>query len=60
MMKTNKVTLLSVFSAFLVMGFVDIVGIATNFVKEDFKLSETAAGFLPSITDRSSDESNRT
>jgi fucose permease len=49
MMKTNKVTLLSVFSAFLVMGFVDIVGIATNFVKEDFKLSETAAGFLPSM-----------
>jgi len=48
-MKTNKLTLFSVFSAFLVMGFVDIVGIATNFVKEDFKLSETEAGFLPSM-----------
>jgi MFS transporter, FHS family, L-fucose permease len=49
MKKNNIVALLSVFSAFLVMGFVDIVGIATNFVKSDFNLSDTEAGFLPSM-----------
>ncbi len=48
-MKNNKTALISVFSAFLVMGFVDIVGIATNFVKKDFALSETVSGFLPSM-----------
>jgi MFS transporter, FHS family, L-fucose permease len=48
-MKNSKTAFISVLSAFLVMGFVDIVGIATNFVKEDFKLSETVAGFLPSM-----------
>jgi MFS transporter, FHS family, L-fucose permease len=49
MMKNNKIALISVFSSFLVMGFVDIVGIATNFVKKDFELSDTVAGFLPSM-----------
>lgn len=29
--------------AFFVMGFVDLVGIATNYVKQDFSLSDTAA-----------------
>lgn len=29
--------------AFFTMGFVDLVGIATNYVKEDFALSDTAA-----------------
>lgn len=48
-MKNNKTALISVLSAFLVMGFVDIVGIATNFVKKDFELSDTVAGFLPSM-----------
>ena len=32
---------------FFVMGFVDIVGIATNYVKEDFSLSSTYANLLP-------------
>jgi fucose permease len=49
MMKNNKIALISVFASFLVMGFVDIVGIATNFVKKDFELSDTVAGFLPSM-----------
>jgi FHS family L-fucose permease-like MFS transporter len=48
-MKNNKLALISIFASFLVMGFVDIVGIATNFVKKDFELSDTVAGFLPSM-----------
>lgn len=48
-MKSSKTAILSVFSVFFVMGFVDIVGIASNFIKQDFKLSETEAGFLPSM-----------
>ncbi len=31
------------------MGFCDVVGIATSYVKEDFHLTETVAGFLPSM-----------
>ncbi len=30
------------------MGFCDVVGIATSYVKQDFGLSETLAGFIPS------------
>ena len=43
------VALLPVFFAFFVMGFVDVVGIATSYVKDDFQLSETMSGFLPSM-----------
>ncbi|WP_456088396.1 MFS transporter [Parabacteroides sp.] len=32
---------------FFVMGFVDLVGIATNYIKEDFALSDTSANLLP-------------
>ncbi|MHC8949163.1 MFS transporter [Sphingobacterium hungaricum] len=32
---------------FFVMGFVDIVGVATNYVKEDFALSDGMASLLP-------------
>lgn len=32
---------------FFVMGFADIVGTATNYVKDDFKLSDTMANLLP-------------
>ena len=35
--------------AFFVMGFVDMVGTATNYVKADFDLSDTMANFLPSM-----------
>lgn len=35
--------------AFFAMGFVDLVGIATNYVKADFKLSDTMANLLPSM-----------
>ncbi|MCJ7450091.1 MAG: MFS transporter [Bacteroidales bacterium] len=32
---------------FFIMGFVDVVGISTNYVKQDFKLSDTLANLLP-------------
>lgn len=35
--------------AFFAMGFVDLVGIATNYVKADFRLSDTMANLLPSM-----------
>lgn len=50
-MKNSKaiVILLPIFFAFFVMGFVDVVGIATEYVKADFGLSERLSGFLPSM-----------
>ncbi len=33
--------------SFFVMGFVDLVGVATSYVKQDFKLSESMANLLP-------------
>lgn len=47
---TKKISLAQVFPvlfAFFVMGFVDVIGIATNHIKEDFELSETMAKMLP-------------
>lgn len=41
--------LLPVLFCFFVMGFCDVVGISTSYVKHDFGLSETAAGFIPSM-----------
>lgn len=41
--------LIPVMLAFFVMGFVDMVGIATNYVKADFDLSDTVANLLPSM-----------
>ncbi len=40
--------ILPVLFGFFVMGFCDVVGIATSYVKQDFALSETLAGFIPS------------
>ncbi len=39
--------LLPVFMSFLVMGFVDIIGVATGYVKQDFGLTNFVAQFLP-------------
>lgn len=41
--------ILPVLFGFFVMGFCDVVGIATSYVKQDFGLSETVAGFIPSM-----------
>ena len=49
MKKVNIFTLLPVFFGFFVMGFVDVVGIATEYVKADFGLSEQVSGLLPSM-----------
>lgn len=45
--KLRTVCLLPVFIAFFVMGFVDIVGVSTSYVKNDFALSDTLANLLP-------------
>jgi len=45
----NKSALLAVLAAFFVMGFCDVVGIATSYIKEEFALSEVVAGFIPSM-----------
>lgn len=41
--------LVPIMLAFFAMGFVDMVGIATNYAKADFALSDTMANFLPSM-----------
>jgi len=38
---------LPVFLGFFVMGFVDVVGIATNYAKHDFELKDSIANLLP-------------
>lgn len=49
-MKQNKtLTLIPVMLAFFAMGFVDLVGIASNFVKNDLQLSDSVANILPSL-----------
>lgn len=47
-MKTNS-KVLPVLFGFFVMGFCDVVGIATSYAKVDFSLSETVAGLIPSM-----------
>lgn len=49
MAKSSLGRILPVLFGFFVMGFCDVVGIATSYVKEDFGLSETVAGFIPSM-----------
>lgn len=50
-MKTKNVNLalISIMISFFVMGFVDLVGIATNYVKLDFGLSDSIANLFPSM-----------
>lgn len=45
--KLKMAYLLPVFIAFFVMGFVDIVGVSTSYVKNDFALNDTLANVLP-------------
>ena len=47
--KTNKFALLSVMLCFFCMGFVDLVGIASNYVKEDLGLTDSVANVFPSL-----------
>ncbi|HPS63107.1 MAG TPA: MFS transporter [Bacteroidales bacterium] len=44
---TSLSKLLPVLFGFFIMGFVDVVGISTNYVKTDFGLTDTLANLLP-------------
>ena len=48
-MSKNISKVLPVLFGFFVMGFCDVVGISTSYVKNDFGLSETLSGFIPSM-----------
>ena len=45
--KTKTHKLLPVLLSFIVMGFVDIIGVATGYIKQDFDLTNFAVQFLP-------------
>lgn len=47
--KQNQKAIYPILFGFFVMGFADVVGIATNYVKVDFGLSDTLANLLPMI-----------
>ncbi|MEG0560284.1 MAG: MFS transporter [Muribaculaceae bacterium] len=47
--KTSYIKFIPVMLSFFVMGFVDLVGIATNYVKADFQLTDTMANMFPSM-----------
>ncbi|MCC8095602.1 MAG: MFS transporter [Tannerellaceae bacterium] len=47
--KNLYLKLIPVMFCFFAMGFVDLVGIATNYVKEDFNLTDTTANLFPSM-----------
>jgi MFS transporter, FHS family, L-fucose permease len=44
--KTNIKHILPVMFCFFIMGFIDVVGIASNYIKQDFQLSDTFANLL--------------
>lgn len=43
----NKSSIFPILFGFFVMGFVDVVGITTNYVQQDFQLPDTIANMLP-------------
>lgn len=49
MNKSMKLTLIPVMLCFFAMGFVDLVGIASNYVKEDLQLNDATANLFPSL-----------
>ncbi len=48
-MKSNKLATVSVLFCFFCMGFVDLVGIASNYVKADLRLTDSVANVFPSL-----------
>ena len=48
-MKTKSAGLVPVMLCFFTMGFVDLAGIASNYVKEDLALSDSQANIFPSL-----------
>ena len=49
MSKTSKLALIPVMLCFFAMGFVDLVGIASNYVKEDLQQTDSVANIFPSL-----------
>ncbi|MFA5218530.1 MAG: MFS transporter [Bacteroidales bacterium] len=47
--KVNMKQILPVFMSFIVMGFVDIVGVSAGYAQEDFKLTDSVAQLIPSM-----------
>ena len=47
--KTSKLAIIPVMLCFFCMGFVDLVGIASNYVKEDLGLTDSVANIFPSL-----------
>lgn len=45
----KKFALIPVMFCFFAMGFVDLVGIASNYVKEDLQLTDSVANIFPSL-----------
>ena len=45
--KTRWIILFPVLLSFVVMGFVDIIGVATSYIKQDFELTNFIVQFLP-------------
>ncbi len=48
-MKSNRFAIIPVMLCFFAMGFVDLVGIASNYVKEDLGLNDATANMFPSL-----------
>lgn len=46
---SNKLAVASVMFCFFCMGFVDLVGIASNYVKADLRLTDSVANIFPSL-----------
>lgn len=49
MANKNKLSLIPLMFCFFAMGFVDLVGIASNYVKADLNLSDSTANIFPSL-----------
>lgn len=49
MKATNRLAIVPVMFCFFAMGFVDLVGIASNYVKADLQLSDSVANVFPSL-----------
>ena len=48
-MNKKKTAIFSVMLCFFAMGFVDLVGIASNYVKKDLQLTDSVANIFPSL-----------
>ncbi len=47
--QTKKFAIIPLMLCFFAMGFVDLVGIASNYVKEDLQLNDSTANIFPSL-----------